>query len=218
MIIGFSKHRHQSQPGWVREEKRGEERVGLRVNLHALTLNCALLCPPVHDYWCDSIDSLIKCVCVHILWIFVHVCVCVFSHFPGSPPVPPSLAKMLLNKEDRLSLCVSPLHFFFSKHTLQPANVQATWKKLCGYIYRRSLMIPLKRATVHRNGLLSVLITHTHTKPHRSHVTSVDQTFTLFPYNIFFTTFSRECISIRKKIQTTFSPSLDMKYKVRSSS
>lgn len=162
MIIGFSKHRHQSQPGWVREEKRGEERVGLRVNLHALTLNCALLCPPVHDYWCDSIDSLIKCVCVHILWIFVHVCVCVFSHFPGSPPVPPSLAKMLLNKEDRLSLCVSPLHFFFSKHTLQPANVQATRKKQFGYIYRRSLMVPLKRATVHRNGLLSVLITHTH--------------------------------------------------------
>lgn len=75
-------------------------------------------------------------------------------------------------------------------------------------------MIPLKRATVHRNGLLSVLITHTH----KTTQESVDQTFTLFPYNIFFTTFSRECISIRKKIQTTFSPSLDMKYKVRSSS
>ena len=158
-------------------------------------------------------------MCIFNEYLCARVCVCVFSHFPGSPPVAPLLAKTLLNKEDSLSLCVSPLHFFFSKHTLQPANVQATWKKKLGYIYTDApwCYLPWKEQQSLEMDLKCS--DHTHKNPHRSHVRSVDQTFTLFSYNVFITTFSRECISIRKKkIQTTFSPSLDMKYKVRSSS
>lgn len=37
------------------------------------------LCPPVHDYWCDSFDFIIKCVCAYFMNICACVCVCVLS-------------------------------------------------------------------------------------------------------------------------------------------
>lgn len=44
--------------------------------------------------------------------IRVCVCVCLRAHFPGSPPVPPPLAKTLLYKED--NLCTLTLYFHSS--------------------------------------------------------------------------------------------------------
>lgn len=74
-----------------------EEERSLRVYLHVCCFGCFL-------HWHDSLDD-VYCKCTHM---FFSIFLC--THFPGSQPVPPPLAKKLLNKEEKLCLC--RLYFF----------------------------------------------------------------------------------------------------------